>query len=344
VLAGPLDEFTRLEEELVAAHEAYVAKLEALKAENPDFDESDPSKLPRDGRRQVLKRMDALVEANVKSPDGLLLAITTLHWSIEAGAKDSPARFATVAEHFANEPEIADELPALEYLHTLAGEPEAWIMAADKLAQKSKKRGTKRAARFLAAVIQMNVGRLQEAKTTFADVIKESPYSDLGKRAKGFLFEIDHLQIGLVAPDFEATTVDGKRVSLKSLRGKSVLLNFWATWCPTCVSEIPHLRTAVSRYQNRLEILGISGDEDKHALTTMIKALEVPGIQTWDLVNGENPIAKLYNLQGFPTWYLLDGDGVIRARNPFGDKLFTTIERIMKPGRSATAEVETGRG
>jgi hypothetical protein len=71
---------------------------------------------------------------------------------------------------------------------------------------------------------------LSESKASFVEVAKAGGKSEFADLAKGYIYEIDHLQIGMVAPDFTATKLDGTMVSLKSFRGKAVLLNFWATW------------------------------------------------------------------------------------------------------------------
>ena len=78
--------------------------------------------------------------------------------------------------------------------------------------------------------IELGQGRITTAKTTFGEVLEHGKETDFVKDAEGFIFEIERLQPGMVAPDFTARTIDGKSVSLKSLRGNVVLLNFWATW------------------------------------------------------------------------------------------------------------------
>ncbi len=100
------------------------------------------------------------------------------------------------------------------------------------------------------------------------------------------------------------------------------------------MGEIPHLKTAVSRFKDKpFEILAVSCDDDRAALTNMLKLRDPPGIQTWSKKGPANPNAELYNVQGYPTWYLVDAGGVIRARDAFGDALIPAVEKAMQATR-----------
>jgi thiol-disulfide isomerase/thioredoxin len=286
--------------------------------------------------------MDALVQAQSQGPDGLQLAVTTVRWSIEIGAKDSPIRFAGLLAPFINRRELADELRSLEQMYVYAGEPETWINVVEQLGQQTRKRKTKRVAALVAARIKMDVGRLEEARRMLDDITRNAPHSDAATRAKALLYELEHLQVGMPAPGFEATTIDGTTVSLKSFQGKPVLLNFWATWCVSCLGEVPTVKSAKSRFKEDLVILGISVDERRDAVIKTIKARDVPGIQTWDQLNGKNPVAEIYRVEGLPTWYLLDGEGRIAARNPLGDKLIPAVARLLQTGGREPAPSTSG--
>lgn len=117
----------------------------------------------------------------------------------------------------------------------------------------------------------------------------------------------------------------------------------------TCLGEIPRLRAAVSRLDNAFEILAVAVDEDREAVENVIRSHRPAGIQTWEADGGENPIAKLYNVRRFPTWYLLDEDGVIRARDPFGEALIPALERVtgkkaaVPAGDQVSSPTETGQ-
>ena len=90
------------------------------------------------------------------------------------------------------------------------------------------------------------------------------------------------------------------------------------------------------------EIVNVSLDDAKTEVVTLTESAKFPGIHTWDEKGPENPIAELYNAHRLPTWYLIDGRGIIRARDPFGDKLVPAIESIVAPTEGAAAKVAPG--
>ncbi len=81
------------------------------------------------------------------------------------------------------------------------------------------------------------------------------------------------------------------------------------------------------------EILAISLDDHRDILAYMLKNKKVPGIHTWDDKGRENPIAEQYNVLDLPVWYLLDDKGVIRARDPFEEKLVPAVYAIFKSAK-----------
>ncbi len=97
----------------------------------------------------------------------------------------------------------------------------------------------------------------------------------------------------------------------------------------------------MSRLKNKpFEILAISLDDAREILVHMLGSMKMPGIQTWDEKGRENPIATLYNAVTLPTWYLLDENGVIRARDPFGEQLIPAVTALL--ARSKTTNTRGG--
>ncbi len=118
---------------------------------------------------------------------------------------------------------------------------------------------------------------------------------------------------GDAAPDFRLQTLDGGSVSLSELRGKVVLLHFWATWCPPCVEEIPSLdRLYRSQPHDGFAVLAVSVDEGG---APAVKAfLERNGLTLPVLLNPDRSVAAGYGTFKFPETYLVDREGIVRYK------------------------------
>lgn len=117
-----------------------------------------------------------------------------------------------------------------------------------------------------------------------------------------------------VAPEFSVTTFDGKTVSLKSLRGRTVLLDFWATWCAPCRQSSPALVRLAKRYAGEpFSIVSISSDqpEDEARVRRYIESYEMAWPQHLDATQA---IYKAYEIDTVPTFIVIDGDGIITLR------------------------------
>jgi serine/threonine protein kinase/thiol-disulfide isomerase/thioredoxin len=140
------------------------------------------------------------------------------------------------------------------------------------------------------------------------------------------------LETGKASLPFEATTLDGSKIAMPSTyKGKVLLLDFWATWCPPCVTEVPHVLAAYQKHRSAgFEILGISLDEDKNKLTTFLKEKNIIWPQVFDGQGWKTAIAKLYNVQSIPATYLIDGDtGRILAIGARGTGLDSAIAKAL---------------
>ena len=128
-------------------------------------------------------------------------------------------------------------------------------------------------------------------------------------------------QIGYKSYPFQGEEFTNKMpVSSENLKGKYVMLDFWATWCGPCIQEFPHLKELYSKTDRaKFEIVGIVGDSPSNTLTDAIERYEL----TWPQVfsNEANNITKAYGISGYPTVFLLDTEGVIIAKNLRGKEL-----------------------
>jgi peroxiredoxin len=120
-------------------------------------------------------------------------------------------------------------------------------------------------------------------------------------------------EVGKLAPDFSLKTVEGKEISLSDLKGKAVLINLWASWCPPCRYEMPGIQAAYEKYKSRgLVVLGINFtvQDNLQDVKAFIQELNL----TFPILLDEtgDVSAGLYGMRGLPTSYFIDPEGVIQ--------------------------------
>ncbi|MFM8230649.1 MAG: TlpA family protein disulfide reductase [Chthoniobacterales bacterium] len=117
--------------------------------------------------------------------------------------------------------------------------------------------------------------------------------------------------------DLSFTAVDGRKVDLADLHGKVVLVDYWATWCPPCVEEVPALVETYEKFKDKgFEIVGVSLDQDKSALEKFTKENKMTWPQFFDGKGWDNELAKRFNIQSVPTMWLLDREGKLADASP----------------------------
>ena len=115
------------------------------------------------------------------------------------------------------------------------------------------------------------------------------------------------------APDFRLPSLDGRSVSLADLRGKVVMVHFWATWCPPCVEELPTLAKLYGELRGGdFEMLAISVDEGGAAAVSPF--LQKNGIDLPVLLDPGAPVSRMYGTYKFPETYILDRQGIVRHK------------------------------
>ena len=137
--------------------------------------------------------------------------------------------------------------------------------------------------------------------------------------------------IGQFAPEISLPSPDGKEIALSSLKGKLVLIDFWASWCGPCRKEMPNVVKIYSKFKNKgFEIYGVSLDQDKEKWMEAITKDGINWPQVSDLKYWDNLAARIYNVQGIPYTVLIDKDGKIIAKNLRGQELEKKIAEVLK--------------
>lgn len=184
-------------------------------------------------RNDLMKQMDALVVSSVGTSDGAHIAIQTITWSwmLDIDLDHLYDRFERIVDHYPNVPSIVDIVDSVPAAYKHSRSKQNWLQILDRLSTSTKIENTKFVTLKAIGNIHLHSNDLIKAKQSFELLIKSSPSdSDFVEYAKGAIYEIDRLQVGMEAPAFTTRTLDGKEFSLLSLRGKTVLLNFWASW------------------------------------------------------------------------------------------------------------------
>jgi peroxiredoxin len=115
-----------------------------------------------------------------------------------------------------------------------------------------------------------------------------------------------------LAPDFVATDLKGQRVRLSALRGKVVLVNLWATWCPPCLQEMPSMERLYTRLKGHdFEVLAVSQDEDASLVAPLVQKLAVSFPV---LVDPERQVGERFGVWGYPESFVIDRNGYVVER------------------------------
>jgi peroxiredoxin len=183
-------------------------------------------------------------------------------------------------------------------------------------------------AYFVTTVFDYTVSELDSIYNSFDSTIKNHLYV---KKIKESIDAIKRTSVGQPAPDFELNNLNGKPVSLSSLRNKYVFVDFWASWCAPCRAENPAIVKTYKQFKGKdFEILGVSLDDNKQEWLRAIKKDKLTWQHVSDLKGWESNVVPLYGLRGIPANFLVDTTGKIIARDLHGDQLQKKLEEVLK--------------
>lgn len=169
----------------------------------------------------------------------------------------------------------------------------------------------------------------QKLSSLYEALDTSAQHTVYGKQIKETLDIAKKLAIGNIAPDFTQTDINGNPLSLSDLRGKYVLIDFWASWCGPCRQENPNVVEAYNKYKDEgFTVLGVSLDEDKGAWEKAIENDDLHWYHVSDLKGWKNAVAQQYGIKAIPSNILIDPDGKILAKNLRGDELQNKLAEI----------------
>lgn len=181
---------------------------------------------------------------------------------------------------------------------------------------------------FITSQILEDPAVMEQRYSQLAEPVRNSK---IGKSLATYIADSKIGAVGTEAPDFTQNDVAGNPIKLSSLRGKYVLVDFWASWCKPCRMENPNVVAAFQKYSPKnFTVLGVSLDREKDA---WVKAIEKDGL-TWtqvsDLKFWNNEAAAIYKVQAIPQNFLVDPNGKIVGKNLRGAALDAKLEALLK--------------
>jgi thiol-disulfide isomerase/thioredoxin len=172
-----------------------------------------------------------------------------------------------------------------------------------------------------------------EAYAKFGQLFADSPNEEFAQEGKKMLGAARRLNIVGQPAVLKGTTLDDKEIDLASLRGKVVLIDFWATWCEPCLDELPNLRRQYEAYKDRgLEIIAVSIDQDRPALEEFVRDEKIP----WPVIHdrerlGAHPSTIDYGIFKIPNMMLIDKEGKVVSTKAKGAELNRLLKELLGP-------------
>ena len=174
----------------------------------------------------------------------------------------------------------------------------------------------------------------QTTQTLYENMSPEMKASRYGKEIKDYLALNKELKIGDHFADFEQLNTNGKNFKLSQVKGKYILLDFWASWCGPCREENPSLVLTYAHYKEKgFNVLGVSLDEDKSKWMAAVKKDQLSWSNVSDLRGDKNQAALMYGINAIPNNFLIDERGIIIAKNLRGKALDEKLEKLFATDR-----------
>ena len=330
-----------------------MALVENLKQVNPR-----PS-----SREEMMRYLGEVAKVQVQAADQILsqikpsddlyddaakLKLESLMMLGRMGDEKAAADMATFAQTLINSPspELAKEAKRLVLVSeaqqmfatgTLDRGPELVQKTAAMLAADPNDPQSAGLAMQLAGALEQMPGGeslAQAAYKAFGPILATSTNERVRAMGDSFAGTLRRLSLPGHPMEITGTLLNGKPFDQKSLVGKVVLIDFWATWCGPCVAEIPNVLQQYEKYHDKgFEVIGISLDQDREALEKFVAEQKVPWPILFEKPEGDgwqHPLSTFYGISGIPTVILIGRDGNVITLNARGEKLGQQLDLLFQ--------------
>ena len=172
------------------------------------------------------------------------------------------------------------------------------------------------------------------AYRSFGPAMAKSSNEQIQKMGESFAGTLRRLSLPGHPMEINGTLLNGKPFDQKTLAGKVVLVDFWATWCGPCVAEIPNVLEQYEKYhKDGFEVVGISLDQEREALEKFVAEQKLPWPILFEEPKGDgwqHPLATFYGISGIPTVVLIGRDGNVITLDARGEKLGERLDALFK--------------
>ena len=346
----PADEWAQIESKFQKANEAWIDEL-AESTHGSGMVMPQPGMLQSSPGEKFRPRVQAFANKHSKTS----AAIPALHWLVMndmgfSGMGDAKGTGTWALDQLtrthARDPAISDYLQGLRFAVLSVGE-DALVRFLSKVTEENSDREVRGFAQLRLAELLFEGSPLpamfgapkqpenrsekkDRAKKILRHLLAEYDGTKLAKETSDYLYAVEHLQVGMAAPELAGSNVDGQPLRLSDCRGKIVVVTFWASWCVPCIQGLPLERELMRKLAKKpFTFLGVNADEDRATARKIIKKEGITWPTIWDGPPPEGEICRKWNVRGFPATYVIDHEGIIRRKNVFPHELENVVNSLL---------------